>query len=87
MGLRWTALWTLFDLDPDPFDPEPAGSGPLDDRIQLNPSKGTISGKCEENNGKPAMRRPFLVTHPINPETGEKTLFLVPSKADGIRLV
>ena len=50
----------------------------LDVRIWSLLSKGSISEKLEENYQKPAMRGPFSVTLPVNPETGGITLFPVP---------
>ena len=78
----------------DPFDrilavPDPwmTGSGPLDDRIRSLLRKGSIIEIREEKHQKPAMRRPFLMTGPMNPETGEKTLLTAPAELVGFRLI
>ena len=81
-GTRWIALGSLFGPEMDciwlllalflpglhPFDPGSSCSGPLGDRIQGNPSKGSIIEIRDENNEKPAMRGPFLTDSPDYPE-------------------
>ena len=40
----------------------------LDGRNRSFPGKGSIIEKCDNNHQKPAMRRPFLVTHAVSRE-------------------